>query len=100
MEAATDRIGFVLLYNEPSRPGWAFADDDGSFLLKHKTKPFVLMPAAGGGPGNAGQVADGTRLLWRECPTDCAHDFTREEYLNFGFVFENAAGAVCLPPGV
>ena len=35
MSEATARIGFVLLYNDATRPGWAMYDDDGSFLLKH-----------------------------------------------------------------
>lgn len=100
MSEATERIGLALLYNDHTRVGWTYADDDGSFLIRHANRPLVLVPASGGGPGNAGQIANGTRLLWRRCPTDCVQDFTREEYLSFGFVFEDAAGAVCLPAGV
>ena len=50
MTEATDRIGFTLMFNDYTRPGWAYADDDGSFILKHKTKRMVLIPEAGGGP--------------------------------------------------
>ena len=98
MSEATDRIGFVLMFNDYTRPGWTFADDDGSFILKHKTKPMILVPETGGGVDTP--IQNGYRLVWIACPTNCLNDFSRDEYLNYGFVFENQAGAVCLPPGV
>ena len=98
MTEATDRIGFVLLFNDASRPGWLYNDDDGSFLLKHKTKPMILAPLRGGGPTEP--LTNGVPLVWIACPTDCVADFSRAEYLNLGFVFETTTGAVCLPPGV
>ena len=33
-------------------------------------------------------------------PTNCANDFSRDEFMTYGFVFEDFSGAVCLPPGV
>ena len=39
-------------------------------------------------------------LCTEPCPTNCINDFSRDEYLNYGYVFENQAGEVCLPPGV
>jgi len=98
MTEATDRIGFTLMFNDYTRPGWAYADDDGSFILKHKTKRMVLIPEAGGGPIEP--IQNGIRLVWVVCPTNCINDFSRDEYLNYGYVFENQAGEVCLPPGV
>ena len=98
MTAATDRIGFVLLYNDGTRPGWTFSDDDGSFLLKHKTKPMILVPETGGTYDR--DVPNGARLVWVSCPTDCVNDFSRDEYLTYGYVFETRYGEVCLPPGV
>ena len=98
MTEATNRIGYVLLYNDNTRPGWSYADDDGSFLIKHKTKNMILVPEAGG--QHNVPITQGTRLVWIACPTDCASDFNRDEYLTYGFLFENQAGQVCLPPGV
>lgn len=98
MTEATDRIGYVLMYNDHTRPGWTSADDDGSFILKHKTKPMILVPEAGGGPDVP--IQNGYRLVWISCPTNCFNDFSRDEYLNYGLIFENLAGDVCLPPGV
>jgi len=98
MGEATDRIGFILLFNDNTRPGWYFADDDGSFILKHKTKNMILVPEHGGGASDP--IQEGTRLVWIQCPTDCASDFSRDEYLTYGFVFETQLGEVCLPPGV
>jgi len=99
MTEATARIGFVLLYNDASR-GWPYYDDDGSFLLKHKTKPMILAAASGGGFGDANRIQNGVQLAWRACPTNCANDFSREEYQTFGFVFEDFLGRICLPPGL
>ena len=90
--------GFVLLYNDATRPGWPFYDDDGSFLLKHKTKSMILVPERGGGYSDP--IQNGFRLIWKACPTNCANDFSRDEFMTYGFVFEDFSGAVCLPPGV
>ena len=98
MGEATGRIGFTLLYNDATRPGWPVYDDDGSFLLKHKTKPMIVVPERGGGYSD--QIQNGYKLIWKACPTDCANDFTRDEYMTYGFIFEDFNGAVCLPPGV
>lgn len=100
MTEVTDRIGFRLLYNDATRPGWAYYDDDGSFLLRHKVKPMILVSEKGGGHGDANRIQDGFRLIWKACPTNCDNDFTRDEYMTYGFVFENFDGEVCLPPGV
>ena len=100
MSDATERIGFKLLYNDNTRPGWTYADEDGSFLLKHKTKPMILVSEARGGAGDANRIRDGDRLVWRLCPTNCVNDFSRDEFFTYGFVFENFLGQVCLPPGV
>jgi hypothetical protein len=61
MTEATARIGFVLLYNDATRPGWTFYDDDGSFLLKHKSKNMILVSERGGQHGDANRIADGVR---------------------------------------
>jgi len=99
MTEATDRIGFSLLYNDASR-GWSWYDDDGSFLLKHKTKNFIVVAEQGAGT-NEHPIENGGRLVWKACPTDCTgSDFNREDYFTNGFVFENANGKTCLPPGV
>jgi len=98
MTEATDRIGYMLMFNDNTRPGWYFADDDGSFILKHKTKNMVLVPEVGGGRDDP--IEQSTKLVWKLCPTDCISDFSRDEYLTYGFVFENQHGEVCLPPGV
>jgi len=100
MTGATARIGFVLLYNDATRSGWTFYDDDGSFLIKHKTKPMIIVPESGGGASDANRIQNGVKLVWRACPTNCLNDFTRDEYMSYGFVFENFHGGVCLPPGV
>lgn len=100
MTEATDRIGLVLLYNDGTRPGWSYWDDDGSFIIKHKKKAMILVSEKGGGRGDANRIQDGYRLVWKACPTNCANDFSREEYLTYGFVFEDYQGRVCLPPGV
>jgi len=98
MTEATNRIGFVLLYNDNSR-GWGHYDDDGSFLLKHKTKNFIVAPQAGGSA--AVPVYNGLRLVWKACPGNaCTSAYTRDDYFDYGFVFVNENGAVCLPPGV
>ena len=100
MTEATDRIGFVLLYNDATRPGWTHSDDDGSFLLKHKTKPMILVSETGGGYGSANAIQNGYKLVWKACPTNCIVDFTLEEYRTYGYVFESFGEQVCLPPGV
>ena len=100
MTEATSRIGFVLLYNDATRPGWTYYDDDGSFLLKHKTKPMILVAERGGEHGDANRIGDGDKLVWKACPTNCENDFSRDEFMTYGFVFENYDGGVCLPPGV
>ena len=100
MSEATARIGFVLLYNDATRPGWTQYDDDGSFLLRHKTKPMILVPERGGGYSDRERIENGYKLVWKACPTNCDNDFTRDEYMTFGYVFENWDGQVCLPPGV
>ena len=100
MTEATARIGFVLLYNDATRSGWTYYDDDGSFLLKHKSKPMIVVAERGGGAGDANRIENGYRLVWKACPTNCVNDFTRDEYHTYGFVFEDFDGRVCLPPGV
>jgi len=100
MTEATSRIGFVLLYNDASRSGWTYYDDDGSFLLKHKTKPMIVVPERGGQAGDAQRIENGYRLVWRACPTNCISDFTRDEYHSYSFLFEDFDENVCLPPGV
>ena len=92
----------MLLYNDATTAGaagWLRNDDDGSFLLKHKTKNFIVAPETGG--TNEAPVGNGFRLVWKACPTNCGgSDYTREDYYTYGFVFTNENGATCLPPGV
>ena len=50
--------------------------------------------------GDANRIGDGDKLVWKACPTNCENDFSRDEFMTYGFVFENYDGGVCLPPGV
>ena len=76
--------------------GTDFTDDDGSFMIKHASLNFYVAPVNGG----ATSIGNGERLVWKACPTNCVDDFSRDDYLSNGFVFENDAGDVCLPVGV
>jgi len=96
MTAATAEVGFKLLYNSPDR-GWAFNDDDGSFLIMHTQYSYIVTPETGGSEQRA--ISNGEKLVWRKCPTNCINDFDREDYLTWGFVFETEMGRACLPAG-
>ena len=87
------------MYNDASR-GWPFYDDDGSFVIRHKTKPMILVSERGGGAQDSQRINNGDKLVWKACPTNCESDFSRDEFMSYGFVFENFHGEVCLPPGV
>jgi len=92
-------IGFRLVYNDAEMLAPHFADDDGSFLLKHANLSMIATPNTGGSAQLP--LVRGEKLVWRSCPSDCGPgDFTREDFLTWGFVFENEAGEACLPAGV
>ena len=60
----------------------------------------IAIAQTGGGANDNERIQNGVRLVWMACPTNCINDFTRDEYMSYGFVFENFEGNVCLPPGV
>ena len=92
MTLATNSIGWQLAYNDPTRPGWAFSDDDGSFLLKHKTLPYIAVAEAGGDRIDA--IGNGFKLILKRCPgDDCLTGFDREDFMTWGWVRRHPAAA-------
>jgi len=97
MDKAIEAIGFELVYNDATR-GWEFEDDDGSFLLKHASLNMIAVPLHGG--TEQSPITNGIQLVWKNCPTNCKDDYTRDDFSTLGFVFEAENGLVCLPAGV